>query len=310
MAVESFATRLAGSLADPAALGSAVTPRLNLPGFYVEPEERPMAFSDDMPATVPLPRENRAWIIGNGPSLCASDLDVLHRRGEFCIGMNRIQLVYDKTDWRPSVYCLADARKNFSWAQDALFHVEQGYPCHVKNLILNALTPHFDGGLGAWIDQPWAKNVVPLIECMHNYIDNRPPTKWHPPYPCCFQGSMSTAIQIAAFAGCKNIVLLGVDHSWIFRDGEYTPDPNHFDPRYDGGLEYGILNGAHFSGSLPYTAMNPASIEKMTAEAVYAYRLAAREARAMGVSIVNASRRSSLYTFPRASFDDISGEVR
>ena len=282
---------------------------LNIPGFYVEPHERYMTFSDEMPIPVPLPKENRIWVIGNGPSLRAADLQILHNRGEFCIGMNRIQLIYDKTDWRPSLYCLADTRKNFSWAQDVLFHVKQGYPCHVKNLILNALTPHFDGGLGAWIDQPWAGNVVPLIECMHNYIDHRPPAKWHFPHPCCFQGSMNTSIQIAAFAGYKNIILLGVDHEWKLRDGEHTPDPNHYDPRYDGGLEYGILNGEHISNSLPYTVMNPFTIEKMIAEAVYAYRLADREARGMGVSIFNASRNTNLYTFPRVSFDEILGET-
>jgi hypothetical protein len=284
--------------------------RLDLPGFYVEPYERNLPiFPDDMPETVRLPGENRAWIIGNGPSLRAEDLEALHDRGEFCIGMNRIQLIYEKTNWRPSVYCLADTRKNVSWRQDVLFHVEQGYPCHVKNLILNALTPHFDGGLGAWIDQPWAVNVVPLIECMHNYIDHRPPTKWHYPHPCCFQGSMSTSIQIAAFLGFKNIILLGVDHSWKLREQVGDPDPNHYDPRYDGGLEHGVLNGIHIVNGLPFAAMNPFTIEKMVAEAIYAYRLAAREASALGISIVNASRTSDLHTFPKASFEEFLGEV-
>jgi hypothetical protein len=119
---------------------------------------------------------------------------------------------------------------------------------------------------------------------------------------------MNAAIQIGAFAGYKNIILLGVDHSWKLREQPFTPDPNHYDPRYDGGLENGPLSGIHIQNGLPFLPLNNGTMEKLIAESIYMYRLNAREAMAREISIVNASRFSNLYTFPRASFEDFLGE--
>ena len=46
----------------------------------------------------------RCFIVATGPSLKMEDLDTLNQQGEYSIGVNRIYLAFDKTDWRPDYY--------------------------------------------------------------------------------------------------------------------------------------------------------------------------------------------------------------
>jgi len=50
----------------------------------------------------------RCFIIGNGPSLCAKDLDELYRNNEITFGCNRIYKIYPYTKWRPDYYAVSD----------------------------------------------------------------------------------------------------------------------------------------------------------------------------------------------------------
>ena len=46
----------------------------------------------------------RVFIVGNGPSLNKTNLDLI--KDEFSIGMNRISLLFNKTKWKPIVICM------------------------------------------------------------------------------------------------------------------------------------------------------------------------------------------------------------
>ena len=48
----------------------------------------------------------RCFIVENGPGLALKDLEVLAERKEFCIGLNMIHKVYEKTKWRPNYICI------------------------------------------------------------------------------------------------------------------------------------------------------------------------------------------------------------
>ena len=52
----------------------------------------------------------RCFLIGNGPSLRASDLDTLHRAGEITFAFNRIYNIFDQTEWRPTYYISQDEK--------------------------------------------------------------------------------------------------------------------------------------------------------------------------------------------------------
>lgn len=271
--------------------------------FYIDPVEDDLAgvVHDHLPR-YSLPLTHRAWVVGNGPSLTPHCLQALHEAGEFCIGMNRIHLMYDKTDWRPNVYCMGDVKGNLWWSQDLLFHVQQGYQCFVKGDMLTGLTPWLGHGLGSWCDQHWMGNVVAIPECRHDFMDLRPPGRWHPPYICCFEGSMNVALQVAVLGRNKSVVLIGVDHHWEIRNQKGTPDPNHFDARYDGGMEP-YIDTKHVKAE-PFNVISPLVIERRKTEGVFVHRLAAREAHARGAVIVNASTFTELETHPRVSFEE------
>ena len=48
----------------------------------------------------------RAFVIGNGPSLRVSDLELL--RNEITFGSNKVYLAFDQTAWRPTYYSVSD----------------------------------------------------------------------------------------------------------------------------------------------------------------------------------------------------------
>ena len=52
----------------------------------------------------------RCFIIGNGPSLNADDLDKLAEQGYVTFAFNRIYHIFDQTDWRPTYYMSQDEK--------------------------------------------------------------------------------------------------------------------------------------------------------------------------------------------------------
>ena len=48
----------------------------------------------------------RCFVIGNGPSLTAEDLNLL--KGEVTFASNRIYKMFEQTDWRPTYYAVFD----------------------------------------------------------------------------------------------------------------------------------------------------------------------------------------------------------
>jgi hypothetical protein len=243
---------------------------------------------------------SRVWVIGNGPSLKAEDLTKLHELGETCIAVNRIHLIYDQTPWRPDAWCFGDFARNSRWADDLVFHANQGYPCYVKDLALTNLSNEFEGGVESWIDMPFAHNIVPLIECFHDFIELRPPHKWHPPYLCAFGGSLNIALQVAINQSTNGggVFLLGVDGNqkpYEIDEKEWKQvDPNHFSEQYT------YLG----PGAGPLTKR---LVERIKAEAVLYHRLAAREAKLREIKLINASRYTELEVHPKDSFDRIIG---
>jgi len=53
-----------------------------------------------------LHQGERAFILGNGPSLKRTDLSKI--AGEYSFGMNRLYLIFDETTFRPSYYAVVN----------------------------------------------------------------------------------------------------------------------------------------------------------------------------------------------------------
>lgn len=64
----------------------------------------------------------RCFLIGNGPSLCAEDLDKLKR--EITFGCNFIHKIYGQTDWRPTYHCISDSSTVRTACWDIVRHLD------------------------------------------------------------------------------------------------------------------------------------------------------------------------------------------
>lgn len=158
----------------------------------------------------------KAFIIGNGKSLTIEQLDAIKERPSYAC--NRINLSYEKTDWRPTVYV----------------HPETLAPD------IPYIQENIDLGITCWIGEHYIDKVTPsdkthfIKDCHHhlwNFDNPDLPLEWHFPQPCSFGGSVNWAMQRAVMDGWDELVLVGCDLEYKDRK------PSHFDPRYEHGGE-------------------------------------------------------------------------
>ena len=99
------------------------------------------------------------------------------------------------------------------------------------------------------------------------------------------------AMQLAFYMGFAEVVLVGVDHSFVSKGPAHKlvmatePDKNHFDPNYF---------GAGVSWQLPDLEMSE-----------YAYRLARDAFEARGRRIINSTVGGKLEVFTRVALEDV-----
>lgn len=220
------------------------------------------------------------FIIGNGPSLTANDLDAISNAGYVTFAANSIYKMFDKTKWRPTYYVfqdqqvidgLADKFEELSKYCDKLFVRRDVYKQIDKNFINND------------------KLVMPLL-VMHirkdKYYDfSADASKF------ISDGCTVTffSIQLAYYMGFKNIYLIGMDHNY----------PITFDEN-DNVVENKDINMHCFEDS-SRIILNPARILETT----YAYRSAKKFLEDHGVNIFNATRGGKLEVFTRINIDEI-----
>ena len=162
-------------------------------------------------------RGQRCFVLGNGPSLARMDLDRL--QGEVTFGLNRIYLLFDQTRFRPTYYVAvnewvltqfaAEIRalpmpKFLNWTQRRLFGETEG-----------TLFVHLALGLRDFFQTDITRAVS--------------------------SGGTVTyvALQLAYFMGCRQVVLIGVDHRFAdtgvpnqVEERRAERDANHFHPQY------------------------------------------------------------------------------
>lgn len=138
------------------------------------------------------------FIIGNGPSLKAEDLDKLYEKHIPTFGFNRIYLMFDNTNWRPSYYVSQDEKMlgnckelvnqmDLKYKFIPLFH-KYYHDISIDNAYYFKLS----------LD----KNEKTFFsEDISIYIGDSTTVA-------------CSAIQIAVYMGFKKIYLIGVDHSF------------------------------------------------------------------------------------------------
>jgi hypothetical protein len=210
----------------------------------------------------------RCFIIGNGPSLRDTDLQKL--RSEFTIGMNRFYLAFPELGFTTS--CLLS----------------------VNDLVIEQCAEDFRAMpipvFVSWRGRKWIEPSINLHYLYTSYVlprfsVNAAGRLW--------EGGTVTfvAMQLAFYMGFKQVVLIGVDHSFTTQGTPNTTvvssgdDPNHFNPAYF---------GKGFRWQLP---------DLDTSELAYSM---AREAyKKDGREILDATVDGKLTMFPKVNFESL-----
>jgi hypothetical protein len=178
-------------------------------------------------------RGERAFLIGNGPSLNRTPLHLL--KGEHTLAFNRFNLMFERLAWRPTMYMSVDER------------VARDKADEIASII--------DG-----MEYAFFPDIHPSGEDFREFVPDRGNVYWlrlewdgfYRDLPRAGLGGTvaNVGLQVLTYMGFSPIYLCGVDmdygeresvekeneRDWVATDDD---DPNHFDPRYFGeGDEY------------------------------------------------------------------------
>lgn len=212
----------------------------------------------------------RAVILGNGPSLLASDLDLLE--GVFTFGLNKVNLLFDQTRFRPS--CIV-AVNPLVIAQNRAFYNATAIPLFL------------DGWEGIKHVPPRAGVVYLHSTAVRRFARD---CGWS-----VHQGGTVTfvALQLAFHMGFQEVALIGCDHRFA------TTGPGH-GVVVAGPRDLDHFHPGYFSPGQPWQL--PDLVENEIA-----YLMARAAYQAAGRQLVNATSGGALELLPRQSLSDFLG---
>lgn len=244
-------------------LGKGNTP------FFHENIKRIMSLKD-------VHKGGRCFIIGNGPSLNIEDINRI--KGEITFASNKIYLLFDQTDWRPSYYFVED------------YLVARNNRDRINGLGLKSILEY------SVLDFLKAEDA-----CVFQFFQPGCAEKFsHRPYDgIVHAGSVvGSQLQFAKYMGFREVYLMGIDFDFIIPEKvvgkihgtidilKSEGERNHFHPEYRPvGEEWTIPD-----------------MDRQRAFFDHAAGLMSEDFR-----IFNASRRTKLGSFPAVSFDDVAG---
>lgn len=222
----------------------------------------------------------RAVVVGNGPSLRTRDLDRLQQTVTF--GSNKIWLAYDRTNWRPTYYSVEDhlVLQNNRDHIEALSGSLKIFPANMRG---------FGYHSGDTIFAPF----LPPKSFEDPLSDPEFPAFSHDLSHGIAWGStiVYSQIQMALYMGCREIILIGLDHRYEL------PKEKHGN-RY---VDAGERNHFHPGYRAPGEVWHQPNLDVLEVS----YAKARKICDASGVALRNASRETSLDVIERADFDQL-----
>lgn len=224
----------------------------------------------------------RIFIVGNGPSLRAKDLELLHKNHEICFAFNNIHMIFDRTNWRPDYYGIVDF-------YGFLLNKERLKEIPGKHLLWDIFRP-----LMSCEEADAAENYFFHYEragfttSMPEFSDDITKGVY-----LGYSSVYDIGFQFAAYMGAKEIYLLGVDHNYPDLKGH---EGNHF----EGYLEPGERRLEFFPMENIKKGYEAENVE-------LSFMKAKQFAKAHGFKIYNATRGGKLEVFERVSFDHLFG---
>lgn len=213
---------------------------------------------------------HRCFLIGNGPSLQAEDLDRIYKCGDISFASNRIYLIYKLTKWRPTYYTMIDRiglvesdRKLKELAESSCFFADYYYTNWEHSDNVNYVS---------MINKIYKNEKIIFSNDITKGVASGRTVTY-------------TMLQLACYMGFSKIYLLGVDFSW----GENGSD-THFCKGYSDEKEENYQR-------------NQAILDKE--EIRQAYISAKNYAEQHNIHIYNATRGGYLDVFERVDFDSL-----
>ena len=227
----------------------------------------------------------RCFVVGNGPSLTASDLDLI--KNEISFAANTIYKIFPMTEWRPTFYCVQDEnvlrdiakedlKSETSCCEAAFIRMYSSRIIREEGIILNNI-------IYVPIWSRIKKNYsAPFSRRADRFV---------------YDGSMVTylSLQLAVFMGFSEIYLIGMDHNFPFhrnRDGEIEENdktiPVHF-------WESADKNTGNIDLHSNYHELAENSYKEVA-------RVSGRDG---DFKVYNATRGGKLEVFERVNLDDI-----
>ncbi|MCL2168941.1 MAG: DUF115 domain-containing protein [Defluviitaleaceae bacterium] len=213
-------------------------------------------------------KNRRCFIIGNGPSLRMDDLDTLHANGEICFGFNDIFKAFEHTKWRPNYYICID-----EFLLGELINQILDYSESTKFIASNYID---------FANDPRAEDIF-MLHVALEARDLLPFSEDISKAVCPGSTVTYVAMQVAAYMGFDEIIILGVDN-------DYSGQQKHFTKDYAPSTFYSGIKG-FFEGT-----------EKRIKNS---YRMAEKFSRANGFRIFNATRGGKVEEFERVDFEDL-----
>jgi hypothetical protein len=189
----------------------------------------------------------RCFIVGNGPSLKNTNLDLI--KNEYSFAMNRISMIFDFTEWRPSYYsCTTTNIHRPDWKDDIYKIQSLDIPFFIWDRLVKESKDFVQN------DNTFLLNCSDGEE-----VTNNPKEEWWSwdanERVTKFGSSIVVSFQLAVYMGFKEIYLLGTDLNFketsfqklLKRLGlkEFSQkfDTNHFNSSYGTpGLPSSVLN--------------------------------------------------------------------
>lgn len=229
-------------------------------------------------------KNERVFILGNGPSLAETDLNLL--KNENTIAIQRISMIYDKyKEWKPTYYLFCSTEvKQKNTGKDWISSVQTAISepstiSFIASFLKEYIDPHNNFNTIKWFHtlsetKPCNKGEITEDSFSKNIVDRIDKSGT----------TMNCVLQLAYHMGFSEIILLGVDLGFKNTLGTEA-DPNHFDKNYKNNV------------SNPYRSNHKI-------RNVHRLALSVFNKNKSHVKIYNASIKTVLDTYPIIQFND------
>lgn len=221
----------------------------------------------------------RCFLVGNGPSLKAEDLDLIS--DEVSFGCNMVYKMFEKTKWRPTYHFIVDIIYTKNLYREIKNNIKS--PMITHNIAYNSMKQK--PGNITYVDTFSQEDYQIRGNMLAYYIPARATV-------------MSFMIEMAIFMGFKEIYLLGTDCTNSFTSG-------HFGEEYVAS-DLDKVNLARARRTIGNPNLTLAELGEYRRErSIMAYEKIALYADKKGIKIYNATRGGALEVFPRKKLEDV-----